>query len=137
MEFLKWAFIYKKHDTLRYVTFYIQKTRHFAKSKTIFDTFLYTKSGTVRYATFHQTFQIWGGGGHLLIKKNALCVIFYIEKTRQFALFCSIQRVRHYALRFNIKKKCTFRYIYIYIIYCAVLKPKYKCTYDQSNQIEK
>ena len=34
----------QKHDTLRYVTFlYTQKARHFAKSKTICDTFLYSK----------------------------------------------------------------------------------------------
>ena len=44
MKFLKLAFIYKKHDTLRYVTFSIQKARNFAKSKTICDTFLYTKT---------------------------------------------------------------------------------------------
>ena len=43
MNFLKLALIYKKHDTLRYVTFLCTKARHFTKSKTIWDTLLYTK----------------------------------------------------------------------------------------------
>ena len=43
MKILKLAFVYKKHDTLRYVTLlYTQKSRHFVKSKTICVTFLYT-----------------------------------------------------------------------------------------------
>ena len=35
------------------------------------------------------------------------------------------------------KKQYTFLYVYIYIIYRVVLIPNYKCTYDQSDQIEK
>ena len=35
------------------------------------------------------------------------------------------------------KKQCTFRYLFMYIIYRAVLIPNYKCTYYQRDQIEK
>ena len=37
-------YIYKKHDTFRYVTFYIQKARHFEESKTICVTFFYIQN---------------------------------------------------------------------------------------------
>ena len=43
MKFLKLAFIYKKHDTLRSVTFYIQKARHFEKKQYHLRYVLYTK----------------------------------------------------------------------------------------------
>ena len=56
MKFLKFAFILKKHDTLRYVTFFIQKGRHFAKSKTICDTFLYTKIWDLELRDFSLNF---------------------------------------------------------------------------------
>ena len=49
MKFLNLACIYKKHDILRYVTFYIQKYRHFAKSMTICVTFLCTTSVSKKY----------------------------------------------------------------------------------------
>ena len=45
--------IYKKHDTLRYVTFYIRKAGNFAKIKTICVTFLYTKSGHAALRDFY------------------------------------------------------------------------------------
>ena len=35
------------------------------------------------------------------------------------------------------KKQYTFLDDYVYKIYSAVLKPNYKCTYDQSDQIKK
>ena len=52
MKILKSAFIYKKHDTLHYVTFLYLKTRHFAKSKTICVVFLYIKIWTLCFTRF-------------------------------------------------------------------------------------
>ena len=46
IKMLNLAFIYKNHDTLRYVTFLYTKSRYFAKIKTICFTFLYTKIRT-------------------------------------------------------------------------------------------
>ena len=58
--------------------FYIQKSRHFEKSKTICVTFFVFKNpDTLRYAIFHVFFEIGGGGGAFLhTKKNALDVYF-------------------------------------------------------------
>ena len=64
MNILKLAFVYKKHDTLRYAKFYIQKSRHFAKSKTICLTFFtYNNPDNLRYTIFHWIFEICGGEG--------------------------------------------------------------------------
>ena len=44
----------QKHDTMRYATFlYIQKARHFAKSKTICDAFYIPNPALLRYVIFH------------------------------------------------------------------------------------
>ena len=139
MKFLKLAFIYKKawHFALRDVFIYknpdtSQKAQQFALC------FYIQNPDTLRYAIFHWIFEICGGGGH-----------FYFQKTIHFALHFYIQQIMNFALRFIyticdtmryifiFKKRCTFRYVYIYIIYLIVLVPNYKCTYDQSNQIEK
>ena len=64
MKFSHLAFICKKHDTFRYVTFNIQKARHFAKSKTICDTFLNTKIRhfcVTRFFIEFLKFPEWGG----------------------------------------------------------------------------
>ena len=81
MKFLKLAFLCKKHDTLRYVKFYIQKARQFAKSNTIWDTFLYTKIWHFCVAWFSLNF--WnlrrGGGIYLLEKQCTLREIFILK----------------------------------------------------------
>ena len=80
MKIFKLAFIYKNPDTLRYVTLYIQKSRHFAKIKTICITFLYLKNpDTLRYMIFYGISEIGKGGGDIFIcKKNAVCVTFLL-----------------------------------------------------------
>ena len=78
------------------------------------------------------------GGGHLLIKKTMHFVLyFYIEK--QYTL-CYVDRNKeHDTMRYILisRKQCTFRYLYIQIIYRVVLIPNFKRTYDQIDQIEK
>ena len=77
MKFLKLAFTYKKHDTLGYVTFFIQKARHFAKSKTICDTFYIQKSGTFALRDFLLNFWNFGGGGAFINKLKKYFAFYF------------------------------------------------------------
>ena len=65
MNFWSWH-LYTKSMTLCVMwRFYIQKARHFARSKTICDTFLYTKSGTFALRNFSLNFwNLRRGRGH-------------------------------------------------------------------------
>ena len=93
----------QNHDTFRYVTFYVQKSRHFAKSKTIYIMFLYTKSRTLCVLRFSWDFWNWRSGGTLLYAKtNAICVTFIF------------------------KKLCTLRYFFISNIFRIAMIPNYK-----------
>ena len=75
---LREIFIYKKLDTS-------QKARQFAIR------FYIQKSGTLCYVISHWIFRFAeGGGAHLFLKKNALCVTFIYWKTTDFALRCYI-----------------------------------------------
>ena len=82
MKILKLAFIYKKHVTLRCVTFYLQKFRHFAKSKTICVIFYMQKSGHFALRDFSLNFlKLAEGGGHFTMQKKCnLCYIFICKK---------------------------------------------------------
>ena len=110
MKFLKFAFIYKKHDTS-------QKARQFAIR------FYIQKPGTLRYAIFHGIFEICGGGGGIYSIKKTMHYAghFYNEKQ------CTLRYVTKYkypdTMRYILisKKQCTFRYVYMHIIYRAVL----------------
>ena len=113
MKILKFAFIYKNHDNLRYVTFlYTKSSRHFAKIETICDTFYVQKFGSLRYAIFHWIFEICGGGAFIK-KNNGLCVTFLFWKIMHFVLSCYIQRAWHYALHLNIQKNYTLLLTFI------------------------
>ena len=63
MKILKLAVIYKKHDTLRYVTFLYTKSLTIRKKQDNLWYVFIQKSGTLRYAIFHRIFEICGGGG--------------------------------------------------------------------------
>ena len=84
---MKLTFIYKKHDTLRYVTFfYTKKTRHFANKMTICVTVLYTENQTTLRCAIFIEFLKWRRGGDILYaKNNALFVTFLYPKVN--ALF--------------------------------------------------
>ena len=88
MKMLKLAFIYKKHDTFRYVNFFIQKLRHLAKSKTICVTFYIQKSGHFALRDFHGILKLAEGRAFLF--KNPI----------------------YFALRIYIEKQCTLRYVF-------------------------
>ena len=78
MKILKLAFIYKNHDTLRHMTFYIENLDTFTKSKTICVTFFNTKIRTLCVKQFFIEFlKSAEVGGHFYMQKNsALCVKF-------------------------------------------------------------
>ena len=112
MKFLKLGFLYTKNMTLCVTwSFYIQKTRHFKKSKIICVKFLiYKNSDTLRYAIFHGMFVIGGGGrGAFSWKKNnslfvkflyakniALSVTFLYTKSQTLCVTCNIQKTMHF-----------------------------------------
>ena len=78
------------------------------------------------------------GGDIFICKKQCtLCYIFIFLK--QFTLRdVSIYKkpdTLSYILIF--KKQCNLCYVFISKMYCVVLIPNYKRTYNQSNQIEK
>ena len=91
MKFLKLAFIYKKHDTLRNVKFLYTKIWTLSKKKdNLRFVFIYKNPSLLRYAIFNWIFEICGGGGHLFVKKQCTLREIYISK-----------------------KQCTLRYIAI------------------------
>ena len=103
IKFLKLVFVYKKHDTLRYVTFLYTKIQTLSKNQdNLRYVFIYKNMDTLHYAIFHQIFEIGGG------EKT----FFYAKKTH-FALYFYKQKRMHFALRFIYKKPYTLRYIYI------------------------
>ena len=126
---LSWNFwiwhLYPKSMTF-WVTwhFYIQKARHFAKSKTIYDSFLYTK--IMHFTLRDFLFNFWNlrRGGGFIKKQCTLCDIFILKKQCTLR-YIDIQRAWHYALHFNIETKWTFCYIDIYIIYINVTKSSF------------
>ena len=62
-ENVKLAFIHKKHNTLRYVTFLNTKSRHFAKIKTICVTVLFKTRLTLCVTQFFIEFLKLAEGG--------------------------------------------------------------------------
>ena len=112
-------YIYKKLKKLRNVYIYIQKSRHFAKSKAICVTFLFTKSQTLYVTRFFMKF---------------LKLAFtYIQKAWHFALrdiFIyknpdTLKEARQFALRFFIyKKHDTLRYVTFLYAKSSTLRKK-------------
>ena len=138
-NFWSWHWYTKSITLCVTLSVYIQKARHFAKTKTICDTFIYT---TIRHFCFTRfSFNFWNfrrGGGYVFIKKQCtLRDIFILKKqyTLRYVAFPKEPDTMRYIL--ITKKQNTFLYVNIHIIYCVALIPNYKRTYDQSDQIEK
>ena len=88
MIVLKLEFIYKKHDTLRYVAFLYTKIQTLRKKQeNLRYIFMHKNPNTFHYALFHEIFEIGGGGGTFLYAKTMRFAIhFYTKKTIHFAL---------------------------------------------------
>ena len=135
MKFLKLAFIYKNHDTLRYVTFLYTKRSTLLKKQDNLRNVFIQKSGTFELRDFSLNFwNLWRGGDINFWKKQCtLRDIFILKKQctlRCVAIYKEPDTMRYILI---VKKQYTFLYVYIFIIYRAVLIPKYKRTYDQSD----
>ena len=131
MKMLRLAFIYKKNDTLHYVTFYIQKARHFTKIRTIWFTFIYIKFG--HFALCNFSLKFWNlrrGRGTFYKKNNALSFTFLYLKSNALCVKCFIKKAWHFAFHFYMQEKTHFALRLISKIY-AIRK------YNQNNQIEK
>ena len=98
MFFLRLADVYKKHDTLRYVTFLYTKSQTlFKKQDNLRYVFIYKKPDTLWHAIFNGIFEIGGGGGTFLCaKQNSLCVTFLYAKN-------VTQSVRRFYIKRNAK----------------------------------
>ena len=90
--------IYTKIMTLLVMWhFYIQKPRHFAKSKTICVTFLYTKSLTLYVTWFFMEFLKLAEGEEICTCKKALCVSFlYAKKNALCVMFLCLRFIVYY-----------------------------------------
>ena len=85
--------------------FYIQKSGHLVKNKTICVTFLYTKIRTLCVTRFFIEFlKLMEGVGHFYLQKTThFALSFYIYKAWHFALHFYMQKTMHFALRFYIQ----------------------------------
>ena len=138
MKCLKLVFIYKKHDTFRYVTFLYTKSYTLRKNQDNLLFILYTKIRHFCVTRFFIEFLKFAEGGEHLFTKKTMYFVghFYIEKQctlRYVAIYKEPDTMRYILIS---KKQYTFLYVYIYMICCLVLIPNYKRPYDQSDQIE-
>ena len=92
LKSLKLAFVYKKDDTLCYMTFLYTKIQPLRKKQdNLRYIFVYKKPDTLRCMIFHGTFEIGRGvgGAFLYSKNNAHCVTFsYLKKIHLVLRFC-------------------------------------------------
>ena len=137
MKILDVAFIYKKLNILRYVTFLHKKSLALRKNKNnLCYVFIYKNVGHFALGDFHGILKLSEGGGISISKKqftlrcilssknNSLCITFLYNKKP--VTLCHI---------FICKKRCTLRYDFISKIHSILLITNYKRTYDQSDQI--
>ena len=98
------TFLYIPKAKILWSVFIIQKSRHFAKSKTISITCLFTKCRTLYDTRFSWNFWI----SRLFTRSMTLCVTwrflyfkkrFTSKKSRQFSIYFYIQKSGHFALR--------------------------------------
>ena len=110
--------IYKKHDTLRYVTFYTKsQTLRKKQDNFRFVFFIYKNSDTLHYAILMEFLNLAEGGGNFINKKQCTLRQKFICKKMHLALRFYIQKSRHFVSHFYMQKKCTLRYVLIYVIY--------------------
>ena len=101
------------------------KSRHFAKSKTICVTFLYSKNpDTLHHAIFIEFLKFAEGKGAFIFAKTMQCALHFCkQKTMYFVLHFYIQNPDTLRYIFIAKKQCTLCYVFIYKCYRIVLIP--------------
>ena len=86
MKILKLAFAYKKHDTLRNVTFLYTKIQKLRKNKDNLRYVFIYKNLTLSVTQFYGILEIGGGGGGVYTKKIQFELYFYMQKTMHLLL---------------------------------------------------
>ena len=82
------AFIYKNHDTLRYVTFLYTKIQTLRKKQdNLRYVFIHKNPDTLRYTIFMECLKLAEGGWD------------YMQKTMHFALHLYLQKIMHFEVR--------------------------------------
>ena len=110
MKCLKLEFIYKNHDTSRYVTFLYTKMQTLRKKQDNLCYVLIYKIRTLYVTRFLLNSWNWRreGVAFLYAKSNAFCVTLYLQKTMHYALRFYIQKPRHFALHYYMQKTIHF-----------------------------
>ena len=104
MKILKLAFIYKNHDTLRYVMFLYTKSQTLRKNK---DNLRYV----FMYPILMEFLKLAEGVGHFYMKKKHFPLHLYIRKQctlRYVVIYKNTETLRY---MFICKKQCTLRYV--------------------------
>ena len=87
MKILNFSFIYKNHDTLRYMTFLCTKPHKFLQKQDNFCYFFIYKKWTFCVTRFFIKFlKLAEGEGHFYMQKNALCVTSLYPKIMHLEL---------------------------------------------------
>ena len=124
MKFLKLAFIYKKHDTLRYMTFLYTKSKIFRKKEDNFRYVLYPKIRHLCVMRFFIEFLNLRRGWDIYeLKKQCTLRDIFILKKQCTLRYVAIHREPD-TMRCNLVLKKTFLYVFIYIIYRVGRKPR-------------
>ena len=88
MNFSILEFLYKKHETLRYMTFLYTKSQTLRKNQdNLRHVFIYKNLDTLYCTIFLWIFEI-GGGGEIFLyaKNNAFCFTFFFQKRMHLPL---------------------------------------------------
>ena len=141
MKFLEWAFIYKKHDTLRYVMFLHTKSiTLYKKQDNLRCVYIYIYLDTSRYVVFIGFLKLAEGVGGVgvICKKNCTLNYIFIYKKQYTLRYVYIYKnPETLCYIFICKKQCTLRFFCTSKIYRIVPKTNYKRMYDKRDQIKK
>ena len=116
-------YIYKKHDTSRFVTFLYAKSQTLQKKQDKFCYFfIYKKPDTLRHAIFMECLGIGVGEGIFINKNNALCVKLVYAKQHAFSItFLSTKRLTLCVTFLSAKNKALCVTFYIQnLSYCIL-----------------
>ena len=105
MKFLKLTFIYKKHDTLRNVTFLHTNIQTLCKNQdNLRYVFVYKNPELCVTQFFIEFLKFADGGGIYLFKQQFTLRVIFIFKKECTLRYVAIQEALHYSLHFNIQK---------------------------------
>ena len=118
-EILKFAFIYKKYDSLRYATILYTKIQTLRKKQdNLRCVFMYKNPDTLRYAIFMGFLKMAEGGGHFYMQKTMHFTLNFDKKNNALSVTFYLQKFKHYALHFYMQKNAlcvAFLYLKLFV----------------------